>query len=282
MKKLVPMMVVVFCLTASGDPAKLGTLNRNSDVMTEGLYPVFQIWVPNGVTEIQVRASVNNFQNSFRLVKTGAAALDLTYRCLGTRNGKNYYKVDGSGPECFWDANGWFFTANELRVVSNAAFPWLCPFPAGYTATELDTDDKFVYRWCSTGQNADAGWGTGVSDGNAELFFADQNVTSSRSHQRLQRWLGNTADAPSGTAMTAQLQPAGTPGHFIIFQPSRATHLLTGVHGDWMRQANKYLQWVCQFETAAGWELHPDGTQVWNAIRPVEWRGERLTLLQPK
>jgi hypothetical protein len=49
-----------------------------------------------------------------------------------------------------------------------------------------------------------------------------------------------------------------------------------------MRQANKYLQWVCQFETAAGWELHPDGTQVWNAIRPLEWRGERLTLLQPK
>ncbi len=37
-----------------------------------------------------------------------------------------------------------------------------------------------------------------------------------------------------------------------------------------------------QFETAAGWELHPDGTQVWSAIRPVEWRAERLTLLQPK
>ncbi len=100
MKNLVPLMLVVFCLTATGDPAKLGTLTRDSDVVVEGLFPVFQIWVPDGVTEVQIRASVNNFQNSFRLVKTGAAALDLTYRCLGTRNGKNYYKVDGSGPEC--------------------------------------------------------------------------------------------------------------------------------------------------------------------------------------
>ena len=36
--------------------------------------------------------------------------------------------------------------------------------------------------------------------------------------------------------MTAQLQPAGTPGHFVIFQPSRDAHLLTGIYGDWMRQ----------------------------------------------
>ena len=117
MKNLVPLMLVVLCLTATGDPAKLGSLNRESDVVVEGLFPAFQIWVPNGVTEVQIRASVNNFQNSFRLVKTGAAALDLTYRCLGTRNGKNYYKVDGSGPECFCDANGWF------SVPTSCGFP---------------------------------------------------------------------------------------------------------------------------------------------------------------
>jgi len=286
MKNLVSMMLVVLCLTATGDPAKLGSLTRDSDVMTEGIYPVFQIWVPEGVTEVQIRASVNNFQNSFRLVKTGVNALDLTYRCLGTRNGKNYYKVDGTyGAVCYWDPNGWFFTANELRIASTAEFPWLCAFPSGYTATELDADDKFVYRWCSTGQGADVTWGTGVSDGAAKLYFANQKGTmgaTSRSPQRLQYWLGNTGEHPSGTSMTAQLQPTGTPGRFVIFQPSRSSHLLSGFNGDWMRQANNHLQWVVQFETVGGWEHHPDGSQLWNAIRPIEWRAARLELQESK
>ncbi|MCX6878921.1 MAG: hypothetical protein NTW21_34695 [Verrucomicrobia bacterium] len=71
MKHIVPILLVLLVLMAAGDPAKLGTLNRNSDVMVEGLYPVFQIWIPDGVTEVQVRASVNNFQNSFRLREGG-------------------------------------------------------------------------------------------------------------------------------------------------------------------------------------------------------------------
>ena len=42
-------------LTVLGDSAKLGTLNRNSDVMVEGLYPVFLIPIPEGATEVQIR-----------------------------------------------------------------------------------------------------------------------------------------------------------------------------------------------------------------------------------
>lgn len=288
MKHLVPILLVAFCLMASGDPAKLGTLNRNSDVMTEGLFPVFQIWVPEGVTEVQIRASVNNFQNSFTLTKTGAGAMTQTYRCIGTRNGRNYYQVDGAPGttnSCYWNGIAWYFTINELAVASNVEFPWLCAFPPTYSAVELDTEDKFVYRWCSTGQGADPTWGTGVSDGDAKLYFANQKGTTgatSKSAQRLQYWLGNTGEHPLGTAMTAQLQPAGTPGRFVIFQPSRASHLLSGFSGDWMRQSNRYLQWVVQFETVGGWEHHPDGSQLWSAIRPIEWRAARLELQEPK
>lgn len=284
MKSAVPLLVVVLALMASGDPAKLGTLNRDSSVMTEGIHPVFQVWVPEGVTEIQVRASVNNFQNSFRLQETGGGSY--VFRCTGTRNGRNYYDAVGYDDiPAFWDGSSWQFTYTGLSSPDDVEFPWQCTtFSHGeWTITELDDDGKFVYSWCSTGQEADPTWGTGVSDGDAELFIANQQgaypnpgTANTRSAQRLQRWLGDTGQHPLGTALTAQLQPAGTPGRFVIFQPSRAAHLFTGPAGDWMRQSNKHLQWVVQFETAAGWELHPDGSEVWSPVRPVEWRAERL------
>ncbi len=286
MKRLIPLFLVSFALMASGDPAKLGTLNRNSDVMVEGLYPVFQIWVPEGVTEVQIRASVNNFQNSFRLSQSGHP--NLIYRCTGTRNGRNFYQTDDQANVAYWIDNRWEFTHDDLTATDNVQFPWQCTnfSPAGYTVTELDNDDKFVYRWCSTGQGADGTWDTGVQDGDAEMFFSNQKGSNPYSQYRMQRWLGDTADAIAagypGTALTAQMQATGTPGRYVIFQPSRDGHLLSGVNGDWMRQSNKYLQWVVQYETVAGWEKHPDGSAVWSAIRPVEWRAERLELQQAK
>lgn len=290
MKHIVPLFLVSFALMASGDPAKLGTLNRNSDVMVEGLYPVFQIWVPEGVTEVQIRASVNNFQESFNLVEAGAATV--RFRCIGTKNGRNYYKVDDQDLYAQWTGTQWRFDYTSVTSNNNVQFPWQCTTFSNpdFSVVKLNNDDKFVYRWCSTGQGADGTWDTGVQDGDAEMFFSNQkgspegSPATQYSQYRLQRWLGDTVEATaagySGTALTAQMQATGTPGRFIIFQPSRDAHLLSGVNGDWMRQSNKYLQWVVQYETVAGWEVHPDGSAVWSAIRPVEWRGERLELQQ--
>jgi hypothetical protein len=289
MKRLIPILLLLPVLTVLGDSAKLGTLNRNSDVMVEGLYPVFQIWVPEGVTEVQIRASTNNFQNRFLLTEVGGGSY--TFRCTGTRNGRNFYEVDEYDLQCYWDGSAWQFGYTGLSSPDNVEFPWQCTtFNHGeWTVTELNDDGKFVYRWCSTGQDADPTWGTGVVDEGAWLFFSNQRgaapnppEATSKSAQRLQRWFGNTGEHAVGTALTAQLLPAGTPGRFVIFQPSRTAHLLTGPDGDWMRQSNKFLQWVVQFETAAGWELHPDGSEVWSAIRPIEWRSERLELQRPR
>ncbi len=285
------LILLLFTAAVHADPAKLGTLNRDSDVMVEGLFPVFEIDVPAGATEVQIRASVNNFQNAFTLSEDGA--LLFTFRCTGTFNGRNFYEAEGFGDmPAYWDGSAWQFTYLSLSSPSNVEFPWLCTTfsqPTGdgddWELAELDDDRKFVYRWCSTGQDADATWGTGVVDGAAELFFANQNGVqgaTSASAQRLQRWLGNTGEHPLGTALTAQLQPAGTPGRTVIFQPSRSANLLGGHWGDWMRQSNRHLQWVVQFETVAGAELHPDGSEVWSPIRPVEWRGARLELQPAK
>ena len=292
MKKIIPVFLLLqLAIMVSGDPAKLGTLNRDSDVMVEGLYPVFQIWVPDGVTEVQIRASTNNFQNSFELRKDGVRIY--SYFCRGTKNGRNWYSDTVGTRTTYWSTNNWFIDTDEGAGIGmgTGIFPWsgspsIILGGHVYTCVETPTDDKFCYRWCSTGQDADGTWDFGVQDGDAELFFSNQKGNTVYSEFQMQRWLGDTTEAYfagyPNTSLTAQMQPTGTPGRYVIFQPSRAAHLFLAPNGDWMRQSNKHLQWVVQYETVAGWETHPDGSPVWSAIRPVEWRAERLELQEAK
>ena len=282
----------------SSDTAMLGTLTRDSAVMVEGLYPVFWIWVPDGTTEIQIRASVNNFQNGFTV-----GGFPDRYACTGTKNGKNYYEVaEDPAASCSWKmVTGGFWAWSlvlpnhvEVLTLDNVMFPWEA-FPDRITKVteKMGRDDlRFCYFWCTTGENDFPLWGTGIVDGAAEMFISSQKGSeygtpptefSSLSMQRLltKSWDAYVAGYPD-SSMTAQLQTGGTPGHYVLFQPSRSAHLFQTRWGDWMRQNNKYLQWVAQFETPAGWETHPDGTPLWNVMRPVEWRTSRTELLEPK
>ena len=294
--RLLLLSAAIAAITIAVQAARLGSLKSDDTVYTpsdgvmlEGLYPVFQIWVPEGVTEVQIRASVNNFQESVLLFETGGEPgfeFSQTFRCTGIQNGRNYYmSSDQPWDDIHWTGARWEFGNDFVNCDDDVEFPWQCTsFNPAWFVFQLDNDDKFVYRWCSTGQDADNTWGAGVQDGDAELFFANQKGVNPYSQYQMQRWLGDTADATAagyaGTALTAQMQAAGTPGRYVIFQPSRAAHLLNGANGDWMRQANTRLQWVVQYETVAGWETHPDGSPVWSAIRPIEWRTARLELQQ--
>jgi hypothetical protein len=318
MKRLIPILLLLPVLTVLGDSAKLGTLNRDSDVMVEGLFPVFVIPVPDGATEVQIRASVTNFEPESFQLKQGGELL-YTYKRIGFANGKPRYQATSGGEPmdlyCEWvdDALGghWNYGYADLKsrnlsqiskVPADATFfydgtyvdwyaeDYMGDFTEysqllGFVAVADDPDAMFIYRWCSTGQDEDAGWGTGIVDGDAKLFFSGQDSLD----WRLQEWRGDQVlmddgegnlipDQDKPTSLTSQLQPGGTPGRFVIFQPSRSAHLFEGGRGDWMRQGNKHLQWIVQFENPEGWEVHPDGSQVWNIIHPVEWRNERKEL----
>jgi hypothetical protein len=275
---------------------------------------VFQIWVPYGATEIQIRASINNFQNGFRLdVDSGVSGGSIyDFKCTGTKNGRNYYEGVTEDFIVYWTGSAWSFGYTSITSSDDVEFPWQCTTFSGdatVTVTELDDDSKFVYRWCSTGEDEDALWGTLKVDGDAWLYFSNQKggpdseTPQPYTNMQLQKWNGNSTDPPSNTtSLTSQLQlpnfdppptapfwnytpvPAllGTPGHFVIFQPSRSAHLFQNGDGDWMNINNKYLRWVVQYESAGDWELHPDLSQLWNVITPSEWKKERMELLPEK
>jgi len=340
---IVSLCLIVLILVSSGDSVKFSTLERNSDVMVEGLYPVFWIPIPEGVTEIQIRASVTNFQpDEFNFYETDNSSVLYRYIRDGFENGKPRYLAhdpDSGEPVdlyCTWqedDTGGhWNFgyagiKGRRYNLPEEVDHPTACTFfysgewvdwggdysgdydeftayssgdgqeyssPQNF-ARDFDPDEMFIYRWCSTGQDEDLKWGTDIVDGDAKLFFSGQNGND----WTLKEWVGNsvflldefdefildedgnkTPDPEFPTSLTGQTQPAGTPGRFVMFQPSRSAHLFEGGRGDWMRQGSKNLQWIVQFENAEGYEVHPDGSQVWSVMHPVEWRKERKTLTE--
>ena len=220
MKRLIPILLLLPVIAVLGDSAKLGTLNRDSDVMVEGLFPVFVIPVPDGATEVQIRASVTNFEpESFELKQYGTVLY--TYKRIGFANGKPRYQVYSGGDPmdlfCEWQSDPlgghWNFGYADLKS-RNLSQPSQVPGDAtffytgnyvdffapgysgsydeynqewGYNVQSSNPDDMFVYRWCSTGQDEDGKWGTEIVDGDARLFFSGQSGLD----WRLQEWRGD-------------------------------------------------------------------------------------------
>ena len=137
--------------------------------------------------------------------------------------------------------------------------------PAGTFALKKE---YFVYRFCTTGIPADPEWGMGSGDPDAWVFIANQSATPGDNTEfKRVKWDENSS-------LTSQLQPGGTPGYTVLFQPSRGN--LGAI--EWMQQNHDKLVWIYQVESPAGKPKHPNGSDVWNALHPVEWRKNRITL----
>ena len=263
---------------------RLGDLNRESIVLTpdddvnvpsvtvKDGYPVFEIVVPEGYVEVQVRASLTNFEPGF-LLKDGAAYI-LNYIPTGeVVAGRKVYRALGNTHEAMWSVanNRWEFGFRDIYSTSTAIDPWDIPaetmngsIASGYSLKK----EYFVYRFCTTGVPADAEWGQGSGDPDAWVFIANQSATPGDNTEfKRVKWDENSS-------LTAQLQPGGTPGYTILFQPSRAN--LGAI--EWMQQNQDKLVWIYQVESPAGKPKHPNGSDVWNALHPKEWRKNRITL----
>lgn len=259
-----------------------------------GTYPVFQIWVPTGVTEVQVRASLNNYQSAFHFSIPSSFLLNLNYRCIGSKNNRNYYVVDTDPTDyCYWDNTGWKFAKYpSITMTGDFIHPWNAT-PSFGTLTEI-TDDayRFCYMWCTTGWNTSSG--NENQDTSAALCYianqygkytntinglwADKGTAGSQQADYMKSQL-LIFGTDINHQMPSQLQPAGSPGHTILFQPSHASNLFAGYWGNWMVPSNDHLQWSCQYCDANGvWQVHPDGTPLFNIIRPTEWRISPLLL----
>jgi hypothetical protein len=139
------------------------------------------------------------------------------------------------------------------------------PPPAGHFAFQKE---YFVYRFCTTGAPADPEWGKGSGDPDAWVFIANQSATPGDNTEfKRVMWDENSS-------LTSQLQPGGTPGYTILFQPSRGN--LGAI--EWMQQNHDKLVWIYQVESPAGKPKHPNGSDVWNSMHPEEWRKSRITL----
>jgi hypothetical protein len=278
---------------------RLGDLNRDSIVLTPGDdinapsvttkdgFPVFEIVVPEGYVEVQVRASLTNFEPGF-LLKAGATFLYNYIPTGATVAGRKVYRALGTTHEAKWSVanNRWeiHYSDAVLLVSDNQALaPWDIPSgeitaillpgaevtpqppPPGYFAFQKE---YFVYRFCTTGAPADAEWGQGSGDPDAWVFIANQSATPGDNTEfKRQKWDQNSS-------LTSQLQPGGTPGYTVLFQPSRAN--LGAI--EWMQQNHDKLVWIYQVESPAGKPKHPNGSDVWNALHPKEWRKNRITL----
>jgi hypothetical protein len=287
------------------DNARLGSLDRDSKVLTpqkpyiHNGYPVFEITVPAGYTEVQVRASLTNFEPGFLLKKDGVYIYNYVptgeivngkkkYKALGTFNNPNVSEIN----EIFasWDdveeewnfGYGVFTTGGALKSSDAVEHPWEC---TNFTGAGTGSDpaevysvqiEYFVYRTCTTGIPADPEWGTGSGDPDPWVYFANQTAVSGDNKEfKRQKW--NYA-----TSLTDQLQdpvspnPPGvpTPGYKVIFQPSRGN---LGA-AEWMQANKDKLVWIYQVEDVAGKPQHPNGSDVWNSMVPTEWRTERIEL----
>ena len=271
------------------DNARLGLLDRDSKVLTpqkpyiHNGYPVFEITVPAGYTEVQVRASLTNFEPGFLLKKDGVYIAHYIptgeivngkkkYEQLGTYEHPNLPDIN----EIFtiWDGTKWNFSngalSSQLFSADVVEFPWLCTnFTGGVSGSTYSVQiEYFVYRTCTTGAAADAEWGLGSGDPDPWVYIANQTaVSGDMSEFKRQKW-------NSATALTDQLQSGGTPGYKVIFQPSRGN---LGA-AEWMQHNKDKLVWIYQVENVAGKPLHPNGSDVWNSMVPVEWRTNRIEL----
>ncbi len=278
---------------------RLGDLNRDSIVLTPGDdinvpsvttkngFPVFEIRVPEGYVEVQVRASLTNFEPGF-LLKAGIA---FHYNYIPTGEevaGRKVYRALGTTREARWSVenNRWEIQyADTVILVSDnqALAPWDIPsgeitavlLPGGdFTAQPpppghfVFQKEYFVYRFCTTGVPADPEWGQGSGDPDAWVFIANQSATPGDNTEfKRVKW-------DQSSSLTSQLQAGGTPGYTILFQPGRGN--LGAI--EWMQQNHDKLVWVYQVESPAGKPQHPNGSDVWNALHPEEWRKNRITL----
>jgi hypothetical protein len=263
---------------------RLGDLNRDSIVLTPGDdihvpsvttkdgFPVFEIVVPEGYVEVQVRASLTNFEPGF-LLKDGNAFV-LNYIPTGaTIAGRKVYRALGTTHEAKWSVanNRWEFGFRDIFSDDPAIDPWDIPAETingsitfGYSLKK----EYFVYRFCTTGVPADQEWGKGSGDPDAWVFFANQSATPGDNTEfKRVKWDENSS-------LTSQLQPGGTPGYTVLFQPSRGN--LGAI--EWMQQNQDKLVWTYQVESPAGKPKHPNGSDVWNIMHPKEWRKNRITL----
>ena len=292
-------LVAMIPLVAVGE--RLGSLNSDSTVLTpeddivapsvttKDGFPVFEIRVPDGFVEVQVRASLSNFEPGF-LLKAGEAFVFNFIPTEAIVAGRKVYRALGTTNEAKWSIanNRWEIRISEFTILasndasiapwdipSESIFPVIseggpggAPPPPGYFSVQKE---YFVYRFCTTGSPADAQWGQGSGDPDAWVFIANQSATSGDNTEfKRQKW----SDASS---LASQLQPGGTPGYTVLFQPSRGN--LGAI--EWMQQNHDKLVWIYQVESPAGKPQHPNGSDVWNALHPHEWRKTRITLPAP-
>jgi len=241
-----------------------------------GDYPVFEIRVPAGYVEVQVRASLTNFEPGF-LLKDGANFV-LNYIPTGaTVAGRKVFKAMGTGEVATWNVgtNRWTFGYKSIYSTSTSIAPWDIPGESLIgtpTGTFLLQKEYFVYRTCTTGSGQDSQWGQGSGDPDPWTFIANQSATpGSNTEYKRQKLIPNAT-------MQSQLQAAGTPGYTIMFQPSRGN--LGAI--EWMSQKQDKLVWIYQVQDGSGNKpRHPNGTDVWNTFYPQEWRKSRITLFVP-
>jgi len=277
--------VVIFALAALAlvvlvaNAERLGSLTSDSEVFTPNSdieapsisvkdgYPVFEIIVPDGWTEIQIRATTRNFEPGFLVERNGSFVLN--YVPNGNQlGGYKEYQALGTDDIAKWDGSKWTFGYDNLQSTDNQVAPWDCTnFTSTSGSAYVLRKEYFVYRTCTTGAAADATWGTGTSDDDPWLYFNIQSPAESEGQYKRQQW-------DIATALTSQLQPGGTPGRAVLFQPSR--NVLGSA--EWMQQNHPSLVWVYSFEGVGGNDTHPDDQRKWNDMRPVEWRKARIQL----
>ena len=188
----------------------LGILGKNSYVLTPQKpyvyngYPVFEIVVPAGYTEIQVRASLTNFEPGF-LLKQNATYTHHYIPTGATVNGKKQYKAMGTFDTpiiASWNGSAWVFGIGGLTSTNAVEFPWQCTTFSGGTGgvTYLTQIEYFVYRTCTTGAAADAQWGQGSGDPDPWVYIANQSANPGDNKEfKRQKW-------NSATSLTGQLQ----------------------------------------------------------------------------
>lgn len=274
---LVAISLALFSMITLGE--RLGDMGSNSEVYTpndeinvpsvttrDG-FPVFEIVVPDGWTEIQIRATTRNFEPGFLVKQAGTFVLN--YVPTGaTVNGRKAYQALGTDDVAQWDGTKWTFGHDNLQSTDDRDDPWDC---TAFTSTSGNAyalqKEYFVYRTCTTGAAGDSTWGTGTSDADPWVFINKQSIATGEEPATQAMW-------DTATSLTSQLQPGGTPGRSVLFQPSR------GVLGaaEWMQQSHPGLVWTYSFEGVAGPDRHPDGQRKWNIMHPVEWRKARIQL----
>ena len=274
---LVAISLALFSLIAMG--ARLGNLNSNSEVITpndeinvssvatKDGFPVFEINVPDGWTEIQIRATTRNFAPGFLVKRNGSFVLNYVPTGV-TVNGRKQYQALGTDDIAQWNGSKWTFGYDNLQSTNNQVDPWNCTtFTSTSSSTYALQKEYFVYRTCTTGAAADPSWGTGTSDSDPWVFINKQSIATGEEPATQAKW--NAA-----ISLTSQLQPGGTPGRSVLFQPSR--NVLGAL--EWMQQNHPSLVWTYSFEGVAGPDSHPNGQRKWNVMHPVEWRKTRIQL----